>query len=136
MEPIQRYRFGKEEKLKSRKLIEQLFREGSSFSNFPFKAIWKMNDNATAELQVGFTASSKQFKKAVDRNRIKRLMREAWRLQKGDLQLSLKNANKNLAVFIIYVGNEIPDYPFIFEKTGKLIKRLGKIVHETDLANT
>jgi len=136
LEPIRRYHFKREEKLKSRKAIEQLFREGRSFSVFPFKVIWKSDEKAAIELQVGFTVSSKQFKKAVERNRIKRLMREAWRLQKSDLQALLKGSGKHLAVFIIYVGNEIPDYPFVFEKIGKLIKRLNKIAHENDLANT
>ncbi len=63
-------------------------------------------------------------------------MREAWRLQKNELQLQLKAQQKYLSVFILYVGNEIPDYPFIFEKTGKMIKRLSKIANENDLANT
>ncbi|MBL0182209.1 MAG: ribonuclease P protein component [Chitinophagaceae bacterium] len=83
MQSNQRYRFGKTEKLKSRKTIEQLFAEGKSFSNFPFRVIWKFTQTADAALQAGFTVSSKNFKNAVDRNRIKRLMREAYRLQKN-----------------------------------------------------
>lgn len=136
MESKQRYTFKKEEKLKSRKAIEQLFKEGRSFSNFPFKVIWKFTEDSTADLQVGFTLSSKHFKKAVDRNRIKRLMREAYRLQKNDLYQQLKNKSKHLAVFFIYVGNELPDYTFIYGKTGKAIKHLIKIVHENGLADT
>lgn len=132
----QRYRFGREEKLKSRKAIEQLFREGDSFSVFPFRVIWKLTETAPAHLQVGFTVSSKQFKKAVDRNRIKRLTREAWRLQKNELQLSLQENGKYLSVFFIFVGNELPDYPFLFGKTTKVIKRLIKIAHENHLATT
>ncbi|MGB4845545.1 MAG: ribonuclease P protein component [Ferruginibacter sp.] len=96
MQPEQRYRFKKEEKLKSRKTIEQLFKEGKSFSNFPFRILWMLNDKATAPLQSGFAVSSKHFKKAVDRNRIKRLMREAYRLQKNDLQAQLKQNNNQL----------------------------------------
>lgn len=136
MEPKQRYTFKKNEKLKSRKAIEQLFREGKSFSNFPFKIIWKFNEMASAELQAGFTVSSKQFKKAVDRNRIKRLIRESYRLQKGQLQVQMKNKQKCLSVFFIYVGNELPEYSFIFEKTGKAIKHLIKIINENTLADT
>jgi ribonuclease P protein component len=136
LELKQRYTFKKEEKLKSRKAIEQLFKEGRSFSNFPFKMIWNFDDNQTAELQAGFTVSSKQFKKAVDRNRIKRLMREAYRLQKSELQQQLKARGEHMAVFFIYVGNGLPDHSFIFTKAGKAIKHLIKIVHENNLTDT
>ena len=64
----QRYTFSKDEKLKSRKAIEQLFATGRSFSNFPFKVVWKGTENTVTGSQAGFTVSSKQFKKAVDRN--------------------------------------------------------------------
>lgn len=136
MQPDQRYRFGKTEKLKSRKLIEQLFAEGKSFSSFPFRVMWKYTETKESVLQAGFTVGSKHFKKAVDRNRVKRLMREAYRLQKSILQEQLKNKEKQLAVFFIYVGNELPDYPMVFEKTGSAIKRLIKIVNENTAADT
>jgi ribonuclease P protein component len=136
LESKQRYTFKKEERLKSRKTIEQLFKEGKSFSNFPFKIIWKFNETPVAGLQAGFAVSSKQFKKAVDRNRIKRLTREAYRLQKNKLQEQLRDKQKYLAVFFIYVGNELPDYSMIFDKTGAVIKRLVKIVHENSMADT
>ena len=132
----QRYTFSKDEKLKSRKAIEQLFATGRSFSNFPFKVVWKGTENTVTGSQAGFTVSSKQFKKAVDRNRIKRLIREAYRLQKHELQQQLKSSNKSLAVFFIYVGNELSDYTFIFEKTGKAIKHLIRLINENNLADT
>jgi ribonuclease P protein component len=135
LEIKQRYTFKKEEKLKSRKTIEQLFREGKSFSNFPFRVLWKFGGNSTAPLQSGFAVSSKNFKKAVDRNRIKRLMREAYRLQKNDLQEHLKERQKQLAVFIIYVGNELPEYDLIFEKTTHVLNRLIKISNENTATN-
>jgi len=135
LETKQRYTFKKEEKLKSRKTIEQLFREGKSFSNFPFRVLWKFTGTSTAPLQTGFAASSKHFKKAVDRNRIKRLMREAYRLQKNDLQEHLKERQKQLAVFIIYVGNELPEYDLIFEKTTHVLNRLIKISNENTATN-
>jgi ribonuclease P protein component len=128
LEPTQRYTFKKDEKLKSRKTIELLFKEGKSFSNFPFRVLWKFAEGAKAPIQTGFAVSSKHFKKAVDRNRIKRLMREAYRLQKNELQSLL--TQKQLAVFIIYVGNELPDYDFIFEKTNHVLTRLIKIISE------
>ncbi|HRI23588.1 MAG TPA: ribonuclease P protein component [Ferruginibacter sp.] len=136
MQTKQRYRFGKTEKLKSRKAIENLFAEGKSFSLFPFRIVWKFAGNADSALQAGFTVSSKQFKHAVDRNRIKRLMKEAYRLQKAGLYESLKCEQKKMAVFFIYVGNELPDYPAIFDRTGAVIKRLLRIVNENPAADT
>ena len=135
METKQRYTFKKEEKLKSRKTIEQLFRDGRSFSVFPFRVLWKFTGTSVAPLQNGFAVSSKHFKKAVDRNRIKRLMREAYRLQKNDLQNLLKQQQKQLAVFIIYGGNELPEYDLIFEKTLHVLNRLIKISDENTPAN-
>lgn len=136
MKPKQRYTFKKEEKLKSRKTIEQLFREGTAFSNFPFRVLYKLNQTAKDPLQTGFAVSSKHFKKAVDRNRIKRLMREAYRLQKNELHGLLLQQQKQMAVFIIYVGNELPDYDFVFEKTGHVLTRLIKITNENPASNT
>lgn len=136
LENKQRYTLGKEEKLKSRKTIEHLFKEGKSFSNFPFRVLWIFNEPAGVPLQTGFAVSSRYFKKAVDRNRIKRLMREAYRLQKNELKNQLTLHKKQLSVFFIYVGNEIPVYPFIFDKTGHVLTRLIKITDENSLANT
>jgi ribonuclease P protein component len=136
LETKQRYTFKKDEKLKSRKAIELLFKEGNSFSNFPFRILWMFNEVVKAPLQTGFAVSSKHFKKAVDRNRVKRLMREAYRLQKNELQNQLQQQQKQLAVFIIYVGNELPEYAFVFDKMDHVLKRLIKLTNENLTANT
>ena len=96
---------------------------------FPDSAI------AQGKLQAGFSVSTRNFKKAVDRNRIKRLMREAYRLQKNVLTTQLENSDKKIAFFFIDTGNELPDYKIIYEKIGSSIQRLQKILNEDGITN-
>ena len=118
----------KKEKLKSRKQIERVFREGRSFSLFPFKVCFLLQSldeaGAKSPLQAGFGAGSRHFKKAVDRNRIKRLSREAYRLQKKPLLQSLEEKRLSLAVFFIYTGRELPDYVTVTDKIGVALQKL------------
>jgi ribonuclease P protein component len=129
MQTNQRYFLKKEDRLKSRKAIDLLFTKGKSFSNFPFRICWQVVDDEVG-LKAGFTASSKNFKKATDRNRIKRLIREAYRLQKNNLQDTLILKNKSVHIFFIYTGKEVPTYEVIFEKTGNVLKRIIKLIDE------
>lgn len=94
-----------------------------------------MPRNSKAVLQAGVGVSSRNFKKATDRNRIKRLMREAYRLQQGILQDHLTLHQRNLSVFFLYTGKELPPYDLLFEKMGLAIKRLIKLSDENPEAN-
>jgi ribonuclease P protein component len=125
----QRYFLKKEDRLKSRKAIDLLFTKGKSFSNFPFRICWQLVDDEVG-LKAGFTASSKNFKKATDRNRIKRIIREAYRLQKNNLQEIIQLKNKGVRLFFIYTGKEVPTYEVVFEKTGNVLKRIIKLIDE------
>jgi ribonuclease P protein component len=138
----QRYTFTKAEKLKSRKRIEWVFKEGRSLSVFPFKVFYLLVSSPpatsaplatpaaapTAALQAGFGAGSRHFKKAVDRNRIKRLSREAYRLQKQPLMDALTEKGRSMALFIIYTGKELPDHTMAKAKIGVLLQKLIKEV--------
>ncbi len=140
MEQQQRYKLGKQARLKSRKVIDQLFKSSRSFTVPPFRVIFqcaKLPDTPAAiRLQCGFSVSKRHFKKAVDRNRIKRLMREAYRLQKNELELIIKPHPVSLVFFIIYTGKDLPNYQLVFEKVKGILLKLQKISNETIDANT
>ncbi len=124
-----RYTLGKQERLKSRKQIEHLFKEGKSFSVPPLRVYYTACPLpiANCSLQFGVAVGTRHFKKAVDRNRVKRLIREAWRLQKNDLKQQLDTANQQLHVFFIFTGKEVPDYKLIAEKTGVALQKLEQL---------
>lgn len=124
-----RYFFKKKDKLKSRKAIDEIFGKGKSISHFPLKIIWLTHQGGVT-LQAGVGVSSRNFKKAVDRNRVKRLLREAYRLQKNMLQAYLENKKIKMSVFFLYVGKELPEYDVIYEKMGSAINRLIKWSHD------
>jgi ribonuclease P protein component len=126
LETTQRYTLGKNERMKSRKQIELLFKEGKTFSASPLRVYYSVQPLPVAHcpLLFGVAVGTRNFKKAVDRNRIKRLIREAWRLQKNELQQKLKQENKQLHVFFIFTGKEVPDYKLISEKTGVALQKL------------
>lgn len=120
------FTLGKSERLKSRKQIEQLFSEGKSFSVFPFKVYYFVSSHvagSSSQLQFGVGISGRNFKKAVDRNRIKRLTREAYRLQKKELQETLKQKKIRLNVFFIYIDKQPTDFNSIKIKVDVALKK-------------
>ena len=123
-----RFRFPKAERLKSRKQIDALFADGKAFSVFPVRAIYRFSEAESGSLQAGVTASKKFFKKAVDRNRLKRLLREAYRLQKEELVLQVKRTGKRGHVFFIYTDKTIADFETVKTAMAKCLQRLSKIL--------
>ena len=128
------FTLGKKERLKSRKDIEQLFSVGKRMVVAPFRVhyvIIKDNQKRDAALlQFGVGVSGKNFRKAVDRNRIKRLTREAYRLQKLSLQEILKEKNSTLHVFFNYTGKELPLFDHVKEKVAVALNKLSKLINE------
>ncbi|MBC8035538.1 MAG: ribonuclease P protein component [Chitinophagaceae bacterium] len=136
MAPQQHFTLGKTERLKSRKRIDQLFKEGKAFSVSPLRVLYTFPPNAPSSLQAGFSASSRNFKKAVDRNRIKRLTREAYRLKKNELEQVLTVNKTNLTLFLIYTGKVLPEYTLMEEKMQVVINKLIMAVYEQNPPNT
>ncbi|WP_288095314.1 ribonuclease P protein component [Hydrotalea sp.] len=132
------FSYSKHEKLKSRKQIEVLFVKGMQLYSYPFKILYQIAPRTgdDAVLKAGVTVSSRHFKKAVQRNRIKRLMREAYRLNKVKLQQLLTEKPHQLYLFIIYVGKEIPNQQKLHSASHKLLVQLYQILHEMDTKNT
>lgn len=125
------FTLGKNERLKSRKSIEQLFSEGKKIIVAPYRVLYATSTPVnTPTLLFTTGVSSKHFKKAVDRNRIKRLTREAWRLQKNELQKKIVSTSIQLNVFFIYTGRELPEYEEVFKKVGMALNKLEKIIAE------
>lgn len=118
--------FPKKEKLKSKKLIDQLFIEGKSVSSYPIKLIYlKTPLPFDVKIQAGVTVPKKNFKSAVDRNQIKRLLRESYRLNKA---LVFNNSEGPFAFLFLYLGKEMPEYHKIDEHLrGVLLKFIKKM---------
>lgn len=125
------FSYNKAEKLKSRKLLEQLFAQGKTFLVFPIKVFYLPVTHTENEVlvQAGVGTSSRNFKNATDRNRIKRLLREAYRLNKLPLHNFLQEQEKNVAVFFLYIDKTLPQQNILQQKMplvlDKLIKNLS-----------
>jgi len=129
---VKRFAFGKKEKLKSRKKIDELFAKGKSFTVFPVRVSYQFQKGAEEGiLQAGVTVSKKNFKKAVDRNRIKRLLREAYRLQKAGLKELVEVKKIQAHVFFMYTDKTIAPFAVIKEAMNKCLVRLQKLLNET-----
>lgn len=129
------FTLGKNERLKSRKQIELLFSKGKKFTLTPYRIFFLIipktqNGNLQGNLNFGTTVSARNFKKAVDRNRIKRLTREAWRVQKNELKERLTKAGLHMNVFFIYTGKGLPDFLSSKEKVGQALKKLSDKINE------
>lgn len=146
-----RFTLNKQQRIKSRKAIEQLFSEGKRFTVNPFRVFYLLQETTSrfneasaakknpqseiANLQFGVGVSTKNFKHAVDRNRVKRVTREAWRLQKNNVEEILEAKQKSLHVFLVYTGKELPVYADVFTKVAVILKKLRPLLDENNTSH-
>ena len=115
------FTYPKHEKLKSKTIIDLLFSDGNSVSKFPLRLVYVENKEENAELiKIGVSVSKKYFKKAVDRNYYKRVLRETYRLNK---HLLIDNLEKPYAFMFFYQTKERLSYQEIEEKTIQLFQK-------------
>ncbi|WP_299212889.1 ribonuclease P protein component [uncultured Aquimarina sp.] len=113
--------FGTNERLKSKKEIELLFSEGKSIAKYPIRLIYRKTTlEKEVQIQAGVSVSKRNFKKAVDRNRIKRLLRESYRKNK---YIVGNNTTHQFAFMFLYTGKEMPDYIMIESKIKQIIQK-------------
>ncbi|MBT8296323.1 MAG: ribonuclease P protein component [Gramella sp.] len=116
-------KFGKKDKLKSKKLIDSLFVEGKSIKSFPLKLVYISFDNTEEpELKTGVSVPKKLVKTAVKRNRIKRMMREVFRKNKYLVTSDLSSSH---AFMFIYISREEMTYEKLEASMIKILKNFG-----------
>jgi len=115
-----KFTFPKKEKLKSQKLIEKLFLEGKAVTAFPIRLLYLQTAfEDGSKIKTGVSVSKRNFKKAVDRNHIKRLLREAYRLNKPEY---FNNITTSYAFMILYLGKDDADFDSVNSKLKIVFK--------------
>jgi len=130
--PQNRLTFSHSQRLKRRKEIDALFNEGKSISNYPIRVLYKqVKPEPGIPLKVAISVPKRTFKKAVDRNRIRRQIREIYRIHKTQLWDKLLSYGITYHIMLIYTGKERPGFAELSSKIIVILQRLSK-VHERD----
>ena len=120
------------EKRKSRKQIDTLFSSGRSLAVAPLRVTYQfLPSSELPPARIGVTVSKRNFKKAVDRNRVKRLLREAYRLQKGPLVQALQEKETAAVLFFMYTDKAIAPFNVVYSSMQSCLQRLQqRLSHE------
>lgn len=120
------FTFSKQEKLKHKKLIETLFSEGKSVTVFPLRIVFLENDHdGSKPLQVSFSVPKRLIKRAVDRNRIKRQLRESYRLNKNEIYNLL---DKKYIIMVVFMDDKKYDSSILNTKMIKIFEKFIKSI--------
>lgn len=117
------FSYSKKDKLKSKTDIDLLFSKGLSLKKYPIRIIYYLEDSDQKTKKIGVSVSKRYFKKAVDRNRIKRLLREAYRLNQ---QLVSWPENKKLIMMILYQNHSKTNFHFLNSRMIEALQLLNK----------
>jgi ribonuclease P protein component len=116
------------EKLKSKKIIDLLFKEGKSVSKYPLRLIFIAHDfDDNVPVKIGVSVSKKHFKKAVDRNYFKRVLRECYRHNKHLLVDAVKS---KYCCMLFYQTNDRLSYEEINQKTMQLFEKFIQTIND------
>ncbi len=118
-----RFTFRKHERLTHRIIIERLFQEGKAYKDYPL-ILLVLPCELSRPTQITMNVSKRAFKRAPDRNRVKRLLREAWRHNKHEVNAAASSAECQFALAYLYVGKELPHASLIHTKISELNQRL------------
>ena len=126
---------GKQEKLKSRKQIDALFKARKFVTHSPIRLFYQIQPDKPAgpgkpAVQAGFSCSKKFFKQANKRNRVKRLLRESYRLQKASLLDLCTQQHIHVSIFWLYGDKALPSQVEIHQKVASLLQDLLDIIHK------
>ena len=125
----QSFKFNKAERLKNHHLLSALFTSGKSFSAYPLRVVYiSIEEEGSFPAQFSLSVPKKKFRLAVDRNRIRRQIREAYRLHKHLLYQDLQSKDKRIALMVMYVAKEEKTYKEIEQSMKRIIKGLKKAV--------
>ena len=116
---------GKEYKLCSHVIIEDVFATGDLIKSYPFVARIKFTKlPKQVPFQLVFSAPKRTFRKAYQRNKVKRLCKEAFRLNKYELESALTDSNKQLALFLVFTSRDKITFDVLEKRVQKLIKKI------------
>ena len=115
-----KFTYPKNEKLKSRTQIEKLFTEGKSVSKYPLRLVYLKHESSEIPFQISVSVSKKYFKKAVDRNYFKRVLRETYRLNQHLLK---ENLNEPYSFMFLYQSKDRLSFEEINQKTIELFEK-------------
>ncbi|MCC5920479.1 MAG: ribonuclease P protein component [Cyclobacteriaceae bacterium] len=121
--------------LRHKKDITLLFKNGDGLFQHPFKCSYICQNTESAEFKVLFSVSKRNFKRAVDRNHIKRIMRESFRQNRQSLHRLVHDHRLKLNLSFVYIHKQIEAYSLIDAKIKKMLHRLEMEVNAKMLAD-
>ncbi len=129
---LEKKSFNKKEKLTSKKSISELILKGKVIKTFPFYVRYNFIKNQTPEVKVLVSVSKRKFKNAVDRNRIKRQTREAYRLNKSEVWKIANDKNYKIEIFFDFINNKKIEFKNIHGAMSKLVKLICKKINSEE----